>query len=304
MDGSKRSPPGGHVVLCGLNELGYRTLEELVRLGVDVVVVVRSAAEELAKGARELGATLVPGNYRDQGVLQAAGVPVARSLVVTEDDDVGNLHAALAAKELNPALRMRLRMFNRELGRRVEGLFEDCQVFDSAALAVPAFVSAALLQDWQQRVEVAGRTLVVRAAAATDPGVLLPLARVRPDGSAELFETAGDELLCLAEAPPSRRNRHPERPPPEHPGRLATAWTVLLGADIRLRVMTAIVVGLTLTGIAIFWWFSEQNLDLIDTIYFTVTIMTTAVGLGRAVTSANNILLLPRAPPRMRLPAT
>ena len=268
---------GGHVVLCGLNELGYRTLEELVRLGEEVVVIVRSPADELARGARELGATLVPGSYRDQAVLRAAGVPVAGALVITEDDDVGNLHAALAAQELNPGLRMRLRMFNRELGRRVQELFEDCQVFDSAALAVPAFVSAALLQDWQQRVEVDGHTLAVRRAAPGDPGVLLPLARVRPDGTAELFPGGDDQVLCLAEAPPlpARRNRHPERPALEQPGRLAAAWTVLLGADVRLRVTTAIVLVLTLTGIAIFWAFSEQNLDLIDAVYFTVTIMTT-----------------------------
>ena len=276
MDGPRGLPAAGHVVLCGLNELGFRTLEELVRLGVDVVVVVRSEAEELAQGARELGATLVAGNYRDQAVLRAAGVATAGALVVTEDDDVGNLHAALAAQELNLALRMRLRMFNQELGRRVRQLFEDCQVFDSASLAVPAFVSAALLQDWQQRVEVAGRTLVVRRADASEPGVLLPLARVRPDGTTELFPAAGDQLLCLAWAQPTaRRARRPERPPLEQPGRLAAAWTVLLGADARLRVMTVIVLVLTLTGIAIFWLFSEQDLDLIDAIYFTVTIMTT-----------------------------
>jgi Trk K+ transport system NAD-binding subunit len=276
MDGPRGLPAAGHVVLCGLNELGFRTLEELVRLGVDVVVVVRSEAEELAQGARELGATLVAGNYRDQAVLRAAGVATAGALVVTEDDDVGNLHAALAAQELNPALRMRLRMFNQELGRRVRQLFEDCQVFDSASLAVPAFVSAALLQDWQQRVEVAGRTLVVRRAAASEPGVLLALASVQPDGTIELFPAAGDQLLCLAWAQPTtRRTRRPERPPLEQPGRLAAAWTALLGADARLRVMTVIVLVLTLTGIAIFWLFSEQDLDLIDAIYFTVTIMTT-----------------------------
>jgi NAD(P)-dependent dehydrogenase (short-subunit alcohol dehydrogenase family) len=267
---------GGHVVLCGLNELGYRTLEELVRLGEDVVVIVRSPAEELARGARELGATLVPGNYRDQAVLRAAGTPVASALVVTEDDDVGNLHAALAAQELNPGLRLRLRMFNRELGRRVQELFEDCQVFDAAALAVPAFVSAALLQDWQQRVEVDGRMLVVRPARAAEPGVLLPLARVHPDGTADLFPDTDEQVLCLAEAPPATgRPRHPRRPL-EQPGRLAAAWTTLLRADIRLRMMTAIVLGLTVTGIGIFGLFSEQNLDLIDAIYFTVTIMTMA----------------------------
>jgi Trk K+ transport system NAD-binding subunit len=277
MDEPQPAATGGHVVLCGLNELGYRTLEELVHLGEHVVVVVRSPAEELARGARELGATLVRGNYRDQAVLRAAGVPAAAAMVVTEDDDVANLHAALAAQELNPALRLRLRLFSRELRVRVRELFEDCQVFDSAALAVPAFVSAALLQDWQQRVEVEGRTLEVRRAAPAEPGVLLPLARVRADGTAELFPDADDQVLCLVEAPPvpARRVRHPERPALEQPGRLAAAWTALLGADVRLRVTAAIVLGLTVTGIAIFWFFSGQDLDLIDAIYFTVTIMTT-----------------------------
>ena len=56
---------------------------------------------------------------------------------------------------------------------------------------------------------------------------------------------------------------------------MAAAWTVLLSADVRLRVMAVIVLGLTVTGIAVFWWFSGQDLDLIDAIYFTVTIMTT-----------------------------
>jgi hypothetical protein len=50
---------------------------------------------------------------------------------------------------------------------------------------------------------------------------------------------------------------------------------VLLRTDVRLWMMTAIVLVLTVTGIGIFWLFSEQNLDLIDAVYFTVTIMTT-----------------------------
>ena len=114
---------GGHVVLCGLNELGYRTLEELTRLGEQVVAVARAPEEELAGGATALGAILVDGSYRDESVLRAAGVPAAGALVVTEDDDVGNLHAALAAQDLNPDLRIRLRLFNQELGRRAEELF-------------------------------------------------------------------------------------------------------------------------------------------------------------------------------------
>jgi Trk K+ transport system NAD-binding subunit len=269
------STVGGHVVLCGLNELGYRTLEELTRLGERVVVVARSPEQELAGGARALGAALVHGSYRDESVLRAAGVPTAGALVVTEDDDVGNLHAALAAQDLNPDLRIRLRLFNQELGRRVQELFRDCQVFDAAALAVPAFVAAALQRDWQQRIEVGGRTLVVRRGSAAEPGVLLPLARVGGDGAVDLFPSAGEELLCLAEEPAGDRARGHRRHGAgrRRPGRLAAASAVLRGTDVRLRAMAVIVAGLTVLSVAVFQRFA--GLDLVDAVYFAVTIITT-----------------------------
>jgi hypothetical protein len=55
-------------------------------------VVVVAPTEELASGARALGAMPVYGSYRDESVLRPAGVPEAGALVI-EDDDVGNLHA-------------------------------------------------------------------------------------------------------------------------------------------------------------------------------------------------------------------
>ena len=59
-------------------------------------------------------------------------------------------------------------MFNQELGERVESLFASCAVFDSAALAAPAFVSAAVHEDWELRIEVGGSSLVVRQGSASD----------------------------------------------------------------------------------------------------------------------------------------
>jgi hypothetical protein len=129
-------------------------------------------------------------------VLRAAGIEPAAALVATEDDDIGNLHAALVAHELNPALRIRLRRFNQELGERVESLFQSCAVLDPAALAAPAFVSAALHDDWEQRIEVGGSSLVVRHSSASDPDVVLALARILPDGTAEPFPE-GEDVLCL-----------------------------------------------------------------------------------------------------------
>jgi Trk K+ transport system NAD-binding subunit len=238
------------------------------------VVVVRAAAADLAAGARALGATLVQGSYRDESVLRAAGVPTAAAMVVTEDDDVGNLHAALTAHDLNPALRIRLRMFNQELGRRVERLFRDCQVLDAAALVAPAFVAAAVHRDAQQAIEVGGRRLVVRRGSAVEPEVLLPLASVEGDGTGELFPSDGNDLLCLAvEAVAGGVGAHGAARRRNRPGRLATAWAVLAGADVRLRAMAAVVFVLMLVSVAVFARFA--HLDLVDAIYFSVTIITT-----------------------------
>ena len=272
-----KTDAGEHVVLCGLGELGLRTLQELRRLGEEVVVVARAPVPEDAEQARRLGATLVEGAHRQEAVLRAAGIETAAALVATEDDDIGNLHAALVAHELNPSLRIRLRMFNQELGERVEQLFDKCAVFDSAALAAPAFVSAALHDDWEQRIEVGGSSLVVRHGSASDPDVVLALARILPDGTAEPFPSEGEDVLCLAHswgvpqsaaAPGGVTRLRPRRR-----GRLATVWRLLAGVDPRLRYTLEMVLLLTAVSVLVFLVFAD--LDLVDAIYFATTIITT-----------------------------
>ena len=270
---------GQHIILCGLDELGLRILEQLRRLGEDVVVIARAPGEEFATEARTLGAQLLDGAYRDESVLRAARVPDASALVLAEDDDVENLHAALTAQELNPRLRIVLRMFNRELGLRVQTLFRDCSVFSSSAIAAPAFVAAALHEDWEQRFEVAGRVLVVRQGDARDPSVLLPLARVDAFGETALFPAGGEGLLCLADAGPSQgvpggeggRPRSRSHRPRLRGWRVST-WTVLL-ADRRLRVLAALLLALMVVSVAVFSRYA--GLDPVSAVYFTVTVITT-----------------------------
>jgi hypothetical protein len=266
-----------HVVLCGLGELGLRTLEELRRLDDEVVVVARAPAPENADRARELGATVLEGAHRHEAVLRAAGIETAAALVATDDDDIGNLHAALIAHDLNPGVRIRLRMFNQALGERVEQLFENCAVFDSAALAAPAFVSAALHEDWAQRIDLGGSSLIVRQGSASDPNVVLPLARILPDGTSEAFPSDGDDVLCLTRtghvpqsaAVPGGVTRLRRR----RPRRLATLWALLAGTDRRLRYTLGLVLVLTAISVVVFLIFAHLN--LVDAIYFTVTVITT-----------------------------
>ena len=160
MTGQKK----GHIVLCGLDGLGLRTLDELRKLGEEVMVVANDTTDAFIERAQALGGTFIRGNFQDEAILKAACVADARALVITASDDVGNIHAALAAQELNSDIRIVLRIFNQEFGQRLEALFTDCEVLSASAIAAPAFVAAALRQDWQQEVTVGGRTLRVRPA--------------------------------------------------------------------------------------------------------------------------------------------
>ncbi|WP_405595486.1 NAD-binding protein [Streptomyces sp. NBC_01092] len=68
----------------------------------------------------------------DMAALSDAGVREAAALALVYDDDETNIHAALAARRLNPRLRLVIRLYNRRLGQHLEELLDQ-----AAALAVP-----------------------------------------------------------------------------------------------------------------------------------------------------------------------
>ncbi|GAA3391065.1 hypothetical protein GCM10020369_47500 [Cryptosporangium minutisporangium] len=124
-----------------------------------VTVVVPDPDGPFVPHLERSGVRLRTGSGRDKAVLEAAGVATASALVLLSDDDVGNLHGALAARELNPDIRLVVRIFDEKLARRIEGLFgHDCTVLSSSLIAAPSFVDAAL-GDGQQLIEIGGRTL-------------------------------------------------------------------------------------------------------------------------------------------------
>ncbi len=283
--GGERARWAGHVVVCGLDRLGLRTVEELHRLGEEVVVVARESAVEFADIARALGATIVAGSPRDEATLRAAGLPTACALVLTDDDDLDNLHAALAGQELNPELRVVVRMFNQELGRRIGALFRDCIILSASALAAPAFVAAALHEDWQERLEIAGHTLAVREATsgAGSAGPILPLARLGADGAVELFPSIGadhdrddgDVVLCLEDMGLSAGGGgHARRRLAALRGRPALPRLLLPGDDRRLRLILGALIGLALLGTATFAYL--DRLTPVDATLFIITFLTTS----------------------------
>ena len=197
-------PPPRRFVVCGDNPLAYRLVNELViRFGAEVTVILPRRDRNQGPLLAQLpGVTLVESALPDDSALRNAGIADAHALAVVNQDDVGNIHAALRANDLNPDLRMVIRMFNTSLGFRIRTLFTDCAVLSDSAMAAPSFVAAALGEVAPSHVRLPGRTLyVARSADVPASRVVCGLAdtsggmtRLLPDDHAR-----ADLVLALAD---------------------------------------------------------------------------------------------------------
>jgi Trk K+ transport system NAD-binding subunit len=132
-----------HVIVCGAGNIGYRVVEHLIDLEVPVVAAELEEANRFLPAMRRLGVPVLIADIRLTETLQALHVGQARSLVVVTSSDVVNLETALNANELNPDLRVVLRLFDPDLAARVERAFGIYISRSPSALAAPAFAAAA-----------------------------------------------------------------------------------------------------------------------------------------------------------------
>jgi len=135
---------GGHTVICGLERISLRVARALVQLGERVTIVSEAPEPALLREARRAGARVVEGTTSEVAQLHSVGLESARCIVLTEDTDLRNVQAALAAREVNPGIRVVIRMFNADLGDRAGRLLENSQVISTSAEAAPYFAAAAL----------------------------------------------------------------------------------------------------------------------------------------------------------------
>ncbi|SDY09627.1 Trk K+ transport system, NAD-binding component [Micromonospora pattaloongensis] len=192
-----------HHVVCGQDALAFYVVNELLAAGARVTVIVglRPRADgpdiRAVRGIRVVRAARV-----DEATLRAAGLAGAQGLALMEQNDVGNIHAALCAQEVEPHVRLVMRMFNPGLGAGVKRLFADCQVLSDASMAAPAFVAAALGEVTPTHFRHGGRTLhVARRADVRPEHVVCGLADTRDRNHPRVLPAQQDQAdLVLAEA--------------------------------------------------------------------------------------------------------
>lgn len=133
-----------HIVVCGLGHVGSRVVESLLSAGSAVVGIEQTTQTDSAARVRALGVTVIEGDVRQREVLRQAGVAKAQAVVICTNNDLANLEAALNCRELNPNVRLVVRLFDAELARRVKVLFHIEEAYSASALAAPIFAAAAL----------------------------------------------------------------------------------------------------------------------------------------------------------------
>lgn len=148
-----------HIIVVGLGTVGYQIVRELLDLRESVVAIERpDAVGELLDEVVERGVPVVRGDGRSAKALEAAGMARARGIVLATSDDLANLDAGLVARDLNPAARVVLRLFDESLARKVQGAFH-LPAVSTARVAAPTFAAAATGRKVYQEFTLGGERL-------------------------------------------------------------------------------------------------------------------------------------------------
>ncbi|GAA4603924.1 Trk K+ transport system NAD-binding subunit [Actinoplanes octamycinicus] len=300
-----RGPEGGvrsgHVIVCGLDDVGLRTVEQLYHAGVRVVVVEDDADPRLVRVVRGWGVPIVVGSPRLRETLDEAGLPGAVAVICVLADDLHTLEAALLMREQRPEVRVVVQLRNPAVGRALADM--RISVLDVAGLSAPSVVEACLRTGSHEldldgdRFVAAQVTVDFAGTLRSRYGSLAPLA-VTPAGGGEVVISPGrdhqvrpGDLVTLLGTPEELAaarvvDRDRERAD-AGPGRwargLRLAGSVLRAMDRRIGyALIALVLLLNCSIVVLQLGYREPDgtrMSLLDAVYFSVESIAT-VGYG------------------------
>lgn len=131
-----------HIIVAGVGKVGYRIINELRQLGELVVGIEKEPDKLLTRELQDSGVPIIFGDARLKATLTEANVQTASAIICATNDDLANLDIALTAREINPAARVVLRIFDDTLAQKFASEFKMPAISTSQA-ASRVFVAAA-----------------------------------------------------------------------------------------------------------------------------------------------------------------
>ena len=158
---ARKIPDGGHVVVCGLGNIGFRCVEELLRMGKQVVAIELNNDSPFASTVRRMNVPVIIGDVTVAEVLRQARADSARGVIAATSNELVNLEVGLLVREMNPEQRVVLRLIDDEFARAVRESANIKHAMGVPALAAPAFAAALYGDKVQTLISIAGKTLVI-----------------------------------------------------------------------------------------------------------------------------------------------
>jgi Trk K+ transport system NAD-binding subunit len=149
------------VIVCGLNAVGLRTVEQLHLAGARVVVLDDAPDERLVRIVRGWGIPQLPRGGHLSDPLYDAGILGASAVVCAEHTDLRTLETVLQIRDLRPDVRVVADLDNPSVAHALEGVLGSVGVLDVAALFAPAVIETCL--DRRARELVLGDTAFIAA---------------------------------------------------------------------------------------------------------------------------------------------
>jgi Trk K+ transport system NAD-binding subunit len=294
----------GHVIVCGLHDVGLRVVEQLRAAGEQVVVVDDDPHPGLLRIISGWDVRHLEGSAQRTATLRAAGIDGALALVCVAPEDLRNLAVALLARRLRPDLRVVVELTNLAVGRAVERVTGPGSVLAVASLSAPAFVEACLAPQTHE-FELAGQEFRVMELRAESHGTLraifgdlAPIAVIPRSGGElqvcpgrDLLVDQGDRVIVVGGKDDlAGRRATADRlstPPPRQRRRLGVAWRYVTSfateTERSLRLTVATLVGVAGISVALlmigYRTAPGAQMGVVDATYFTTETLTT-VGFG------------------------
>lgn len=133
-----------HVIVLGVGHLGTRVIRALVSMGIETVAIDFKPEPEKQAELHELDVPLVVGDGRLGATLESGGVRNAQSLIVCTSNDHMNLEVTMRARDLNPDLRIVLRMWEDQFMGQIQRFMDVEAVLSTTNIAAPTFAGYAL----------------------------------------------------------------------------------------------------------------------------------------------------------------
>ena len=195
-------PPGGHVIVVGLGNVGSAVTGQLHDLGFDVVCVDNKPNAPGIPLARQLGLPVVIGDAFREETLRAAHLDTCLALVSVTSLDIVNLETAPTARALRDDLRIVLRLTDDDLAERLEKTTGNTISRSVPYLAAPAFATA-MLEHQVLRTIAVGRHVLLIADIRVAPGLAGRLIRdTEEDGQARVLALQSGGAAALDWSPP------------------------------------------------------------------------------------------------------